>query len=80
MINLKEIKKEFEKKLGEHAYIGERGRVEYTLGWIWPFIEHHLKQVRNQTLEWVLGTIKNNEGSSSPKNDVIKQIRRKLHD
>ena len=42
------------------------------------FIQSEIKANSEKTLNWVLKTIDNNEGSSRPKADVVRQITRRL--
>jgi len=41
-------------------------------------IHSAVEEARKDTLKWVLDEIRINEGSSSPKADLIKQVKRKL--
>jgi len=43
-------------------------------------IHSTVSEAGKEALEWVLNEIRINEGSSSPKSDLIKQINRKLLD
>ena len=73
-MNYKELKEKI-KQILEMEYFGDitqEQAVEAILKEVIPMVE-------KKTLKWVLYEIKINEDSSSPKSDVIKQIKRKLN-